>query len=165
MSSALLNDCIKDAELNQKAGVAVVTSDGSWMARKDIFIKNHFRQVDQAAPHFQLLVKDTGPGKTPFFPQNWNERLKRYQDLQLIYTNQCPYIGKAISELPVVAEKNGFHLNLVELTDSKEARKCMVSPYGMFNLIYNGRLLADHAISATRFENILKKELRIEVKR
>jgi hypothetical protein len=36
-------------------------------------------------------------------------------------------------------------------------------PYGMINLVYNGQLLADHPISATRFKNILQRELKLEV--
>jgi hypothetical protein len=36
-------------------------------------------------------------------------------------------------------------------------------PYGMINLVYNSQLLADHPISATRFKNILQRELKLEV--
>ena len=31
-----------------------------------------------------------------------------------IYTNQCPYIGKAVAELPPMAEKHGILLEEVE---------------------------------------------------
>jgi hypothetical protein len=31
------------------------------------------------------------------------------------------------------------------------------TPYAVFALIYNGRLLADHQISRTRFRNIMSK--------
>jgi len=31
------------------------------------------------------------------------------------------------------------------------------TPYAIFALIYNGRLLADHQISRTRFRNIMSK--------
>jgi len=158
MASTLIDHCIQDAESNKKSGVAVVSSDGSWMARKDIFLNNGFTQADEAAPHFQLLIKKIRSGQIPSFPQNWEERLKKLSGLQLLYTNQCPYIGKAILELPPVAEKFGIGLKLIELTDAQEAREQMVSPYGIFNLVYNDRLLADHPISATRFENILNKQ-------
>ena len=161
MASVLLKDCMQDAESSGKEGVAVVTSDGPWMARKEIFVKNGFEKVDEAAPHFQLLMKRLGTGPFPAFPQNWHERSSRYQGLQLLYTNQCPYIGKALGELPLVAERYGIRLNLVALESAAEARERMSSPYGMINLIYNGRLLADHPISATRFQNILQKELKL----
>jgi hypothetical protein len=164
MASALLKDCMKDAKSSGKEGVAVVTSDGTWMVSKDVFIKNGFEQVDEAQLHFQLLINRTGKGPLPVFPRNWDERLKQYRDLQLIYTNQCPFIGKAVEELPPVAEKYGIRLNLVELRNAAEAREKMPSPYGMINLVYNGQLLADHPISATRFKNILQRELKLEMR-
>jgi hypothetical protein len=162
MASALLQNCYKDAEASGKAGVAVVTSDGPWMASKAVFIKNGFEQVDETSPHFQLLVKRTGAGLRPKFPQNWAERLSQFQYLRLIYTNQCPYIGKAIAELPPVAEQHGIQLQLIELTDAAEARERMPSPYGVISLMYQGKILADHPISATRFRNILQKELNLQ---
>lgn len=141
--------------------MAAVTSDGPWMASKDVFLKNGFEQVDEAPPCFQLLAKQTGRGPLPSFPQNWDERLSRCRELQLLYTNQCPYIGKAIAELPPVAERHGIRLHLEELADAAEARARMPSPYGVISLVYQGRLLADHPISATRFRNILQKELQL----
>jgi hypothetical protein len=163
MAAALLKHGLKDAKASGRAGVAVVTSDDSWMASKEVFVKNGFEQVDGAAPHFQLLAKRTNDGPYPAFPRNWNERLKRFRGLQLIYTNQCPYIAKAVRELPPVAEMYGIRLNLVELDNAAEAREKMPSPYGVFSLVYNGRLLVDHPISATRFTNILEKDLKLEV--
>jgi hypothetical protein len=164
MASALLTDCMKDAELRCKNGIAVVTSDGPWMASKEVFVKNGFEQVDEARPHFQLLMKRVGQGLLPTFPQNWDERLKQYRGLQLLYTNQCPFIGKAVEALPPIAAEYGIHLRLLELESSAQARAKMVSPYGMINLVYDGQLLADHPISATRFKNILERQLHLEIK-
>jgi hypothetical protein len=39
-----------------------------------------------------------------------------------------------------------------------EEAQAAPSPYAVFNLIYDGRLLADHYISETRLMNILRKE-------
>ncbi|MGI9519081.1 MAG: hypothetical protein ACR2NP_18665, partial [Pirellulaceae bacterium] len=97
--------------------------------------------------------------RQPSFPDNWDERLRKHRGLKLLYTNQCPYIGKAVHELPPVAEKHGVKLKLVQLKNAAQARAQLASPYGMINLVYKGRLLADHPISATRFRNILQKEL------
>ena len=161
MASALLQHCIQDAETRGLAGVAVVTSDGPWMASQGVFIKNGFEQVAEAPPHFQLLVKRTGADTLPTFPLNWSERVAQFKDLELLYTNQCPYIGKAIAELLQVAEQHGIQLQLIKLMDAAEARKRLPSPYGVFCLGYRGRLLADHPISATRFRNILQNELQL----
>jgi L-amino acid N-acyltransferase YncA len=162
MASALLQKCCEAAQEGKKAGVAVISSDGPWMANKAVFLKNGFELVDEAPPHFQLLVKRIGKGPTPEFPRNWEERLGQFKELQLIYTYQCPYIDKAIAELPSVAEQHGITLKLTELADPAQARKIMPSPYGVICLGYQGRLLADHPISATRFRNILQKDLGLQ---
>ncbi|UCF79469.1 MAG: hypothetical protein JSW03_04305 [Candidatus Eiseniibacteriota bacterium] len=134
------------------------------MASKELFLKNGFEEVDDAPPHFQLLAKRIRKRPLPTFPRNWDERLKSFRKLTLIYTHQYPYIGKAVAELPPMAEKHGVRLNLVELRDAAEARRRMPSPYGTVSLVYDGRLLADHPISATRFRNILQRESGLRMK-
>jgi len=47
---------------------------------------------------------------------------------------------------------------VVELKNSKQAQSAP-SPFGIFNIVLNGKLVADHPISNTRFVNIMKKEL------
>ena len=69
-----------------------------------------------------------------------------------------------MDELPPVADKYGIELQLIEMKNASEARQRMVSPYGVFNLVSDGRLLADHPISATRFRNILEKELQLSAR-
>ena len=161
MASALIKECTANARLMGKMGVAVVTSDGTWMAGRAVYQKNGFEIADQTEPHYQLLVKKLTSGQSPAFPKNWDERSQKYHGLQLIYTNQCPYIGKAIAELPPVADRYGVNLKLVEYNNAAAARKNMPSPYGVMNLLYNGKLLADHPISATRFKNILERDLKL----
>lgn len=164
MASDLLSACVRDAEESKKKGLAVVVSDGPWMAGKELFIKNGFELVDEAEPYYQLLVKQVKKGHPPSFPgpKSWKQRLPKSDDLQLIYTNQCPFIGKAVAELPPVAKQFGISLKLIELDNPAVARKRMPSPYGVVSLVYQGRLLVDHPISATRFRNILQKELGLE---
>jgi hypothetical protein len=164
MASFLLKDCLKDAESGGKAGVAVVTSDGPWMAGKNVYFKNGFERVDEAAPYYQLLIKNIKNGIIPAFPKNWKERLGQFPGLHLVYTNQCPFIGKMLEDLQPVASKYGILLHLSEMMDAREARQKMPSPYGVISLVHNGRLLADHPISATRFKNILEKELKLKIK-
>jgi len=42
-------------------GVAVVTRKGSFMAKKDVFLKNGFVLADKAEPDFELLVIKFNP--------------------------------------------------------------------------------------------------------
>ena len=56
-ASLLIEECIKEAKDQGLLGVAVVTSEGPFMAGKDLFVKNGFKSVDSAKPSFDLLVK------------------------------------------------------------------------------------------------------------
>jgi predicted GNAT family acetyltransferase len=55
-ASALIEKCISESKTANMKGVAVVTRSGSFMAKKDIFLKHGFHQVDSAKPDFELLV-------------------------------------------------------------------------------------------------------------
>jgi len=57
-ASLLVDDCVLDAKKDNKLGVAVITRKGSFMAVKELFIKNGFEAIDTAPPDFELLVKD-----------------------------------------------------------------------------------------------------------
>ena len=155
-ASELLGDCISDAKNQRKTGVAVVTSDGAFMAGKDLFLNNRFEIVDSDKPH-SLLVYKIKDGVLPKF-QDWREKLKNYQNLHILYSNQCPWVARSIKELTEVAGKYNLKPTITELKYAKDAQNAP-SVYATFNLIYKGRLLSDHYISKRRFENIIKKEI------
>ena len=46
----LINECIKDAKNNKENGVAVLVSDGNWMANKKVYLKNGFEIIDETEP-------------------------------------------------------------------------------------------------------------------
>lgn len=158
--SLLVQSCISDAKQNNKSGVAMVTSKGAWLANKDLLLKNGFDLIDKAPPHYELLVFKIKKGGLPSFTKDWDNRLKQYSGWHLIYANQCPYHKKSAMEIKKVSDEKGLNLAVTELDNPEEAQ-CAPSPFGVFNLIYNGKLLADHYISKTRFKNILRDELTV----
>jgi len=159
LASCLLQEVVAEADRQGLSGVAAVAREGPWMAGDRVFLKNGFGEVDRTDPDYQLLDRVMKPGPKARFPVDWDQRRVRYPEFHLLYTNQCPYIGKIVGDLAAVAKDHGIQLHLHEMNDAAEARSKMVSPYGMFNLIHEGRLLADHAISLTRFKNILTREM------
>ena len=157
VGTALLHSCEQDARMNKKSGVCVMTSAGPWMADEALFERNGYTQVD-ALGRFQLMAKrfcDKGP-----IPKlvNWQKQLSKYKGWNLVYANQCPWHKKSIEALQRVAERHDVDLKVLELGTHKDAQKAP-SGFGVYSLIRDGRLLEDHYLSATRFENILKKEL------
>jgi ribosomal protein S18 acetylase RimI-like enzyme len=156
--SLLVQECIKDAAKEDKYGVAVVTSDGPFMAGTGLFIKNVFTSVARAKPSFDLMVKPLKEGAPlPQF-RDCEKQLGSYKGLHVIYANQCPWVARSINDLREIAAKTGWELHVTELKTAHEAQNAP-SVYAVFNLVYNGKLLVDHYISNTRFQNIIKKEL------
>lgn len=148
--SDLINECIKDAK--GKRGVAVVTSNGPFMASKDVFLKNGFKIVEEDGKH-QLLVKQLKKGNLPKF-KDYKKQLKKYKGWHIVYSNQCPWAARFISELDKKIV-NKLKIKVTELKTPKQAQNAP-SIYSVFSLIHNGEILADHYISNTRFNNIIK---------
>jgi len=156
-ATALLAQCEKEAIETGKSGLAVTTSQGTWLAGKELFLKAGFTGIASKG-RFELLAKKFGSG----FPGpefiDWDKETKKYQGWHLVYANQCPYHKKAAHDLVKTANEFGFEIKTKILTNYREAQNAP-SGFGVFSLIHEGKLLADHCISATRFKNILKKEL------
>ena len=107
---------------------------------------------------FDLLVKKLK--KTAPDPKfvNWEKTQDQYEGWHLLYADQCPWHEKSVKDLSHTAMENEIVLNVTKLKTPKEAQNAP-SGFGTFTLIHDGEVLADHYISATRFKNILKKEL------
>jgi GNAT superfamily N-acetyltransferase len=158
--SRMVEECLKDANKQKMRGVAVVTRKGTWMADKALFEKLGFEVVDTAPPDFELLVKKFQKGSlSPKFKGNWEKRLGKYgKGMVIISSDQCPYCTKSVREIVQTAKsKYGLKPKVVELKSSQQAQDSP-SPFGISALILDGRLVADHPISNTRFINIMEKE-------
>ena len=156
----LLKECLEDAKKKNMYGVSAVTRKGSFMAGKELFLKNGFEVVDTAPPDFELLVKKFNKNApNPKFKGDWVERLSRYgKGLTIIRAGQCPYTVKNVREIIETAEKKyGIKSNIIELKNCKEAQNSPC-PFGIFCIIYDGKVIAHHPISNTRFENIMKSK-------
>lgn len=160
--SLLVEECLKDAKKENMHGVAVVTRKGTWMAGKDLFLKNEFEVVDKAPPDFELLVKRfKKSAPLPKFKGDWEKRLNKYnKGLTIIRSDQCPYVAKSVREISETAQREyGIEPRIIELQNSKQAQNAP-SAFAIFSIIHDGRLLAEHLISNTRFRNIMNKELK-----
>lgn len=158
----LLEESLKDAKKENMHGVAVITRKGTWMAGKELFIKDGFEVVDKAPPNFELLVKKfTKNVPLPKFKGDWEKRLSKYsKGLTIIRSDQCPYIAKSVKEISETAQmKYGIKAKIIELKNCKDAQNAP-SVFAIFGIVYDGKLLADHPISKTRFLNIMNKELK-----
>jgi len=150
-ATLLLNECIKDAKKSEMKGVAAVTSKGNWLVGKKFFSKHGFESVEQYSP-FELMVKKFDAFPPPSFSGDFEERLREYgKGLTIIRSDQCPYVDAAVKVALDTAKELGIKANVVELKNSEDVRRLSPSPYGVFSIVYDGKLVSYH--------NLAKKEL------
>ncbi len=157
----LLQACIKDAKKEKTKGVAVVARQKPWLANSQIFLKHGFKIIDTAPPDYELLVKKFNKSApNPKFKNNWDKKLKKYgKSLTIIIANQCPYTIRHANKIVDMARKKyKLKPQIVHIKTYRQAQNAP-TPYAVFAVIYNGRLLADHQISSSRFRNIMEKIL------
>jgi predicted GNAT family acetyltransferase len=153
-ASALILKCIEEAKSKKMSGVAVVTRKGSFMAKRDIFIKNGFVSVDTAKPDFELLaLKFDKSAPNPSFKKISAENYPK--GLTILRSPQCPYSVKNVDAIMQTAKKMKLQTKLVELADEISAQQAPCA-FGTFCIVKDGKVISHHPISNGRFENIIK---------
>jgi GNAT superfamily N-acetyltransferase len=156
LGSRLIQACIEEARRERAVGVAAMVSDGPWMAGKEVFLRNGFRSIDES-DRFTLVAHRLRAGPDPRF-RDLRANLARFRGLHLVYCAQCPMLPKSAADLSEVAAEHGVDLKITVLRSAREAQRAP-SYYGVFNLLWNGRLLSDHYVSKGRFKGLLRREI------
>lgn len=119
-------------------------------------MKNGFQRIAEAN-RFQLVIHRLKEGPEPRF-RDISGNLARYRGLHLVYAAQCPFLPKSVNDLSEMAAEHGLKLNVTALTSAREAQNAP-SYHGVFNLVWNRRLLSDHNVSKGRFKHLLEREI------
>ncbi len=153
----LLESCLKDAKKSKCRGVAVVTSSDSFMARSDLFIKAGFVPVDSSPPYELLVKKLKKTAPDPRFIVQRERILKSYKKgLTILAADQCPMVPKWVAEIAEMSRTFGLEPRVVRVRSAKASRE-LPTPYGMFSILYDGKLIADRPVSAKRFSSMMQK--------
>jgi hypothetical protein len=159
LGGKLIDACIEDARRDGTFGVAVVARESPWLASPAIFLANGFEVADTVPPDYQLLVKKFDPSfPDPKFQTGWEKRRAAFgRGLTIVRSPQCPHTAKFAAEIEEAArDEFGLETRIVEIRSARDVRRAP-TPYTVFAILLNGRLLADRQISRTRFRNIMKK--------
>jgi ribosomal protein S18 acetylase RimI-like enzyme len=162
--SLLLRECLRDAREMRMQGVAMVTSQGNWLASSSLLLRNGFEVVDRAPPKFELVVKRFVEAPAPALSYDWERRLRLcgsgltvfrsdqcpYLEsavrvaLDVFRSDQCPYLESAVRVALEAAGEAGVDARVVHLKSAQDVQALSPSSYGVFGLVYNGRLLSYH---------------------
>ncbi|MGZ5479924.1 MAG: GNAT family N-acetyltransferase [Candidatus Aminicenantales bacterium] len=144
----LLEECVKDAKKSGMRGVAMVTSQGNWLAGQKLLESHGFKAVDTAPPSFTLMVKALKPGPLPSFPDDLADRAARFgKGLTILTSGQCPYHSDATRILKAAAAKAKIKMRVVELKTARQAQTLSPSPYGVFQVVLDGKLMTYHYLT------------------
>jgi len=157
LGTRLIEACVEQARAIRARGVAALVSDGPWMVGKGAFLKNGFEKIDER-DRFQLVIRRLRRGAAPRFG-TLDDKWARSRGLHIVYAPQCPYLPKSVADVSAMAREEGIKVKMTVLKSASEAQHAP-SYYGVFNLLWNGRLLSDHYVSRGRFRNLLKEEMR-----
>lgn len=155
IGSLLVLQCELDAKAHNKSGICTMSSNGPWVAKNTLFEKNNFILID-TLERFNLMVKPFDNNTPAPKLIDWTKQHSKYKGWNIVYADQCPWHEKSVTDLSHSAKENGIILKVIKLETAQEAQNAP-SGFATFNLICDGKLLADHYISKTRFENILKQ--------
>lgn len=158
--SHLLQTCLQDARAQGKHGVVMVTTNRVWLAKKAIFLKNGFVETEQAPPSFQLLVHRFDDAPLPSFPTDWEARQARFgAGLTVVRTPQCPYVEDGVASILQFAQEKGIPARVVEPQSAQEVQETSPSAYGVFGVVFDGKLLAYHYLQRKDFEKLSQMAL------
>jgi predicted N-acetyltransferase YhbS len=136
--SKLIRACLRDARKAGAKGVAVVVSKGNWLPCPRFFARHGFEVVATSPPAFVLMAKKFGEAPDPSFLAGWDKKLAKCgEGLTILRAAQCPYVEDAANNVAAAAEL-GIPTKVVELTSAKDVRERAVTPYGVFNVVYDG---------------------------
>lgn len=155
LGSKLVTECELEARKNNKSGICTLSSNGPWIAKNQLFEKNNFTIAD-SLERFDLMIKIFDNNVPAPKIIDWTKQQQQYKGWNLVYADQCPWHEKSVTDLLHSAKENSINLKVIKLETAREAQNAP-SGFATFSLIYDGKLLADHYISKTRFENILKQ--------
>ena len=158
LGKRLLDSCLKDAKKTKCHGVAVVTSSDSFMAEGGLFIQAGFVSVDRIPPYELLVKKLRKSASNPHFTVDRERLLKRYKKgLTILAADQCPYVANSVERIVEASRTLGLEPRVVRVRTAEASRE-LPTPYGVFSIIHEGKLVAGRPISATRFLNIMRND-------
>jgi L-amino acid N-acyltransferase YncA len=153
----LLDSCLRDAKKNNCRGVAVVTSSDSFMAESGLFIKAGFVSVESMPPYELLARKFKAKAPDPRFIVNRERVMKRYKKgLTILAADQCPMVPKCVKDIAEASRALGLKPKVVPIRSAEESRE-LPTPYGIFSIIYDGKLIAERTVGGRRFTNIMSQ--------
>ncbi|HOU76470.1 MAG TPA: GNAT family N-acetyltransferase [Candidatus Dojkabacteria bacterium] len=141
----LVEQCIEDAKKQKLDGIAILTSEKTWLIKKSFFEHLGFKSVTKTEDKiFNIMtLKFDDKAKDPSFCKDYEKKAKvGNKGFTVFYTHQCPYIDDAVEIVKKFAQKKNIPFQTILLNTAEEVRTKSPSPYGTFGIIYKDKLIS-----------------------
>lgn len=157
-ANALLEECIRDARVQNKLGLVILSSTKKvpFLSDPKYLKYKGFQLCDKANPYFELLyLPFSDTTSKPSFKPCCKEGIIDLPGYVLYYSDQCPYAEKYSMQVADAAKELGKEVNLIKFNSSEEARNAP-SPFTTYSLFYNGAFVTNEILSVPKFIKLLK---------
>ncbi|MEO1200375.1 MAG: GNAT family N-acetyltransferase [Pseudomonadota bacterium] len=155
----LLDSALADAKAGGFKGVVMLTSDGNWLASPKFLAHHGFETVETSYPPFSIMLhKFDATAPDPTYSGDFDKRIRASgSGLTVIVTGQCPYLADAVAAVETVAEARGLPIRIDTLHSAEDVRARAPSPYGVFAILADGKLVSYCYQTAKDLNKILDK--------
>ena len=144
-SSLLLDEVEAQARDLGFKGVAAVTSSGNWLIDAGILARRGYQSVASEPPFDLMLRRFDKAAKAPCFCGGWDEKLRAQGNGLVVFRSaQCPYLDDAVGHARAYANESGLSFREVWIETAEDVRKLSPTPYSVFALALDGRLVSHH---------------------
>lgn len=153
----LLEYAINDAKANHKSGICMLgaTKQKAWLSSEAFLLKNGFKVTPDTAAGYHLVYLSFD-GTIPTFSSDALKESVSTNDLTIYYSDQCPFILKAINDAVKVTKERNIPLNLIHITSRTEALK-IPAPFNNYALFYKGKFITVNLLQEALLNKLLDK--------
>jgi hypothetical protein len=95
------------------------------------------------------------PGCEAAGNEGWDARAKKLgKGFATFYSGQCPYVRGSLQAVQSAADELDVTSKTIEFETAEQVRESSPSAYGLFSIVYDGKLLSYHPLGT---KDILKK--------
>ena len=158
-SNDLLNECIKDAELQGKKGVCILSAEGrkrEFLSDPKYMAHKGFSVADVSDCGINLMYLPLIPNAAPpKFKECAKHPKVEENGFVLYYTDQCPFTYYWVPRVQEAAKEHGIPLKTIHI-ESKSAAQSAPTPVTTYALFSNGKFIT-HAIQTDKkFLSLIK---------
>ena len=161
-SNDLLEECIRDAKLQNKSGICILCAEGrkrEFLADPKYLAYKGFKVADVSDCGINLMVLSLKENvEMPKFKECAKHPSVSDKGFVLYYTDQCPFTYYWVPKVQEVAKEHNISLKVIHITDKESARE-VPAPVTTYALFLDGKFVTQSIQSDKKFLKLAGVEI------